>query len=403
MRWLALVVLDLAGCGFSAPCGSTACTATPDALDPADASLDADPSCAALWSFAPSNFTPCTMPVHSTVVLDSGVYTYTPQTGILTNGGTTRSLPSAGSPRVLAVSGFEIRAGVSLEIRGNEPLIIAVYGNSTIAGVLTVSANASTPGAGAATCTGQAGNDADSALTKSAGGGGAGGAFGTIGAGGGTGDTSTATKTLGGAEMAIEGSPTLEPLRGGCNGGSGGQEHNTAMADPGVGGGGGGAIQLSVRDALVLEGSARVQASGGGGGGANGISNGSGTHEGAGGGGGGSGGAIFLEGKTIAITPTVTVCANGGGGGGGSHNTNDGGAGADGPCAIDDAAGGTSDSTGVGGLGGTLGVNPRSGGAGGGADAGGGGGGGGAGRIRIRVANGASPTGFIVSPLPVLN
>ncbi len=377
--------------------------ATPDAPDRADASRDADPGCAAMWSFMPSNFTPCTTTVHPTVVLDSGVYTYTPQTGVLTNGGTTTTLPSAGSPRVLAVSGFEIRPGVSLEVRGNEPLIIAVYGNATIAGVLTVSANGSTPGAGAAMCTGAVGSDADSGLAKSAGGGGAGGAFGTNGAAGGTGDTSTATKTPGGAEMAIEGTSTLQPLRGGCNGGTGGQEHDTAMADPGVGGGGGGAIELSVRDALVLAGSARVEARGGGGRGANGISNGAGTHEGAGGGGGGSGGAIFLESRTMVIAPTATVCANGGGGGGGSHNTNDGTAGADGPCAIAAAAGGTSDSTGVGGFGSTFGANPTLGGAGGGADAGGGGGGGGAGRIRIHAATGPAPTGFIVSPMPVLN
>ncbi len=396
MRRLGVAVLPvLAACGFS--------VANSDAPDTVDAPPDADPGCVASWPFAPSNFTPCTTPVHATVVLDSGAYTYTPATGVLTNGGTPRTLPSAGSPRVLAVSGFEIRAGVSLQILGTEPLIIAVYGNATIAGVLTVSASASTPGAGAATCIGPAGQDGDSAFPKSGGGGGAGGAFGTLGAQGGTGDTSETTKTPGGAEMAPEGNPMLQPLRGGCRGGSGGQEHDSAMADPGVGGGGGGAIQLTVRDALVLSATARVEASGGGGGGANGISNGAGTHEGAGGGGGGSGGAIFLEGHTIMIASTVTVCANGGGGGGGSHNTSDGGPGADGPCAIDDAAGGTSNSTGVGGLGSTLGVNPTPGGAGAGADAGGGGGGGGAGRIRIRAASGAAPSGFIVSPLPVLN
>lgn len=403
MRGLVLAVLPvLAACGFSAPCKGSACVVPDDGAGP-DTTVDL--TCAAMWSFMPANFTPCTTSVHPALVLDTGDFTYSPQTGVLTNGSTTTlMLPTpTGSPRLLAIAGFELRAGASLEILGPDPLIIAVYGTATIAGVLKVSARGSAPGAGAAACAGGVGADANSALQKSAGGGGAGGAFGTIGAAGGTGDTSVAPTTAGGPEMTVQGSPTLVGLRGGCAGGMGGQEHNTAMATPGAGGGGGGAIQVTVRDTLLLTGQAHVEASGGGGRGADGIADGAGTHEGAGGGGGGSGGAIFLESRTITIASTVVLCANGGGGGGGSHHLNDGGPGDDGPCSMEDAPGGTSENTGVGGNGGALNVNPIVGGNGGGADAGGGGGGGGAGRIRVHAVSGATPAGFLSSPAAVIN
>lgn len=399
MRSLTCIALaavsGLAACGFSARDTPT------DAPDATADSLDANPACISLWSFTPSNFTPCIGEILPSVTLISGSFTFTPQTGLLTDGTSTTMLPTpVGSPRVLSVAGLDIGSLATLEILGPDPLVIAVYGNARISGVATASARGTSPGGGAASCAGSTGTDAHSALSKSAGGGGGGGGFGTIGAAGGTGDTSIATKTPGGGEMGARGTPMMVPLFGGCNGGTGGQEHNTAVATPGAGGGGGGAIQISVRDAFVLAGTARVEASGGGGQGADGIANGAGTHEGAGGGGGGSGGAIFLEGTTITIAPTVTLCANGGGGGGGSHNTNDGGSGADGPCSVDDAAGGTSDSTGVGGFGATLNTNSTIGGNGGGQDAGGGGGGGGGGRIRVRATSGTRPAGFVASPAP---
>jgi hypothetical protein len=130
--------------------------------------------------------------------------------------------------------------------------------------------------------------------------------------------------------MPADADATLIPLRGGCGGGAGGEEHVSTVATPGRGGGGGGAIQISVRDGLTLAATARVESNGGGGVGSDSVTNSTLGHAGAGGGGGGSGGAIFLEGLSIAIAGTASLCANGGGGGGGSHDTEDGTAGSDG-------------------------------------------------------------------------
>lgn len=361
---------------------------------------DADPLCG--WSYTPGNFDPCMAGTpQPPLVLDGGLFVFTPATGDLTKDAAPHAtLTTTGTTvRVLALEGLTITSTASLTIAGAEPLVIAVLGDASVAGGVSVSAVGRLPGAGAANCAAMAGMNADSNQTKSAGGGGAGGGYGSIGAAGGYGDTSIATKSLGGTAMSVQGNPGLDPLRGGCAGGAGGEEHDTAVAVPGFGGGGGGAIQISVNGMFSIGSAARIQAGGGGGGGAVSTANGPGTHAGAGGGGGGSGGSIRLEGGTMLIDPAARLCANGGGGGGGSHDLGGGATGApgsDAACELAAAAGGPgSTSGGAGAFGATDGVEGEN---GGGADGGGSGGGGGVGRIRVRAVMGTSPSGFVSTP-----
>lgn len=392
-----------AACGFTiraqpCPAESGSCTIESDAS--ADSSV-----CTPAWSsYVPTNVTLCSEdPAPSPgLTLDNGTFELTPQTGGLTkNGAPFATVTTSGSsPRVVSLLDFVITPSATLRILGPDPTIVVVHGNATINGIVTVSAIGSTSGAGAAPCAAMDGGNADGLLAKSAGGGGAGGAFGTAGAGGGTGDT-IGPSTPGGAPMSPQGNAELVPLRGGCRGAFGGEEHPTAVASPGLGGGAGGAFQLSVRDTLSLGGAARLQSSGGGGRRATNVSNGLGTHAGAGGGGGGGGGAIFLEAHQISINASAILCANGGGGGGGSHDSSNGADGSDGVCALSKAAGGSGDGNGGDGafdtFGSTVGLP------GGGDDGGGGGGGGGAGRIRVRAVTGAKPSGFVSTPVAVID
>jgi len=364
---------------------------------PADSSIDAAPCVP--WPYAPSNIAGCDDPgANPPLTLAGGDFVLTPQTGGVTKDGApfTTLVTTGSSPRIVSLAGLVIEATATLSIAGPDPTILVVHGAATIDGVITVSARGAASGGGAAACAGMVGTNADSAIAKSAGGGGGGGAFGSRGAAGGTGDVSpSATPTPGGPEMPPEGLATLVPLRGGCRGAAGGEEHATAMATPGIGGGGGGAFQLSVRDALAIGVDAQLMSNGGGGRGAVNIANGPDTHAGAGGGGGGAGGGIFVEAHTMTIDTSAILCANGGGGGGGSHDMTDGEDGDDGECASTSATGGAGVTGGDGAFGATSATQGAN---GGGGDGGGGGGGGGGGRIRVRAATGMTPGGFISTP-----
>lgn len=165
------------------------------------------------------------------------------------------------------------------------------------------------------------------------------------------------------------GDGSLEPLRGGCRGGT--------SLNGGTGGRGGGAIQLSVAGRLLIADSGSITASGGGGRG--------GPSRLHGGGGGGSGGAVLLEAGVLIQLGFVT--ANGGGGGEGSDAVT-GAPGADGALeSLDPAPGGSTSSGGAGGVGGAGaskgGTNGLS------TSLSGGGGGGSVGRIRLRAMDAA--------------
>jgi hypothetical protein len=198
------------------------------------------------------------------------------------------------------------------------------------------------------------------------GGGGAGHA--TAGADGG--DLSGLQVALGGQAGAMNGTSTLEPLRGGCNGGSSGVHS------------GGGAIQLTSNSAIYVSGT--INASGLGG------------RRPAGG--GGSGGAILLEAPIVEISDTGKLIAVGGGGASRDHSgqTSD-----DGSVALGGACEATSMYCGRGGDGAT-GASQATAGENQAvttdADTTAGGGGGGVGRIRINTQSGMpvqSPTAVV--------
>jgi len=280
---------------------------------------------------------------------------------------------------ILAFDALTIAGGATLQLTGNRPVILAVYGDATINGSLDASATGVTPGAGGnVSCTPGNGAPGDNGVIGSGtggpgGGGGGGGAFGAASGAGGTTDDNQVSK--GGVSRPAEGSASLVPLRGGCPGGQGGQGTDASTA---TGGAGGGAVQVSAAGTVSVGG----VLSAAGGGGRNGG-------EGNGGGGGGSGGAILLEGANVSLSSSAWLTANGGGGAGGNPYANTNGTdGATGGKATDvQANGGSGDnSAGAGGKGGA-----QTGAAQNGANAtgpygsrGGGGGGGSVGRGAIR-------------------
>ncbi len=300
---------------------------------------------------------------------------------------------------LLVMSSLDIAAGTTLQLQGDRPVILLVFGAVHVGGVIDASAHGATPGPGAERdCTtglGASGRDGSVSSPAGAAGGGGGG-FGTAGGTGAGGKASAGTTAAGGSE----GDSRLVPLRGGCAGGASGKAPSNSTF--GAGGRGGGAVQLSAAGQLEIAGS--VVAAGGGGG--------VGADAAAGGGGGGSGGAILLEGSPVAIGAGAVLAANGGGGGAGQPyplGSGASGAGEDGHAGAAAAAGGVPD--GIGGAGGqgawrdapaSDGVLPSSGSFGmttvwGG----GGGGGGGSGRIQINAADSCSPPGTL-SPLPAV-
>lgn len=201
--------------------------------------------------------------------------------------------------------------------------------------------------------------------------GGGGGGFATAGASGG--DAEFYPDFEAGNGGSESGNAEIEPLRGGCSGGS---------AYGGPAGIGGGALQIVSATKLTITGGI--------------IAAGQGAPDRqqgdllCGGGGGGSGGAILLESPALEIASTATVIANGGSGGCSNGN------GADGQTATP-APGGCPEDLDAGGSGGTGTVPPQSGGT---ASSIGGGGGGSAGRIRLNASPAGIDAAGVVSPPP---
>jgi hypothetical protein len=240
----------------------------------------------------------------------------------------------------------------AVSIRGNRPVIFAVFGNAYVRGRIEASAADTQQ---CATGTGAAGDDG----TRADGGGGGGHL--TDGAKGG------GTTNNGGL---AHGTASVSPILAGCEGGRGGASLNLPTGGSisgGTGGSAGGAVQISAAGTLTLF-RADLRARGG-----NGwpgdfrviLAN--GARAASGGGGGGSGGSIVLEGDrvSIAITRVDTLGGPGGDGGGGSPGG---------------AGGGTSPPQ----IGGMLTNN------------GGAGGGGSAGRVRIHGATSCTASGTFV-------
>ena len=310
--------------------------------------------CRGSFAFATSNFDgndSAIVPVGA-ATLNCGVSTFNSTTLAFGNWcGQPMPVPlvrtQGGGPDVviLAFDAFAISGGATLQLTGNRPVILAVYGDATIGGTVDASASGVTPGAGGnVSCAAGNGAPGDDGVIGSGtggpgGGGGGGGAFGLASGAGGTTDDNQVSK--GGVSRPAEGSAALVPLRGGCPGGRGGQGRDASTAS---GGAGGGAVQISAVGTLSVTG---VVAAAGG----RGINGGRGN----GGGGGGSGGALLLEAANLTLSTTSWFSANGGGGAGGNPYTNDnGGDGADGgKTTTAQANGGSGDnSSGAGGRGG---------------------------------------------------
>lgn len=272
--------------------------------------------------------------------------------------------PSGTEAVLLAVTSLAIANNGVLTIRGERPLIIAVYGDATLDGAIDASASNLIPGPGygQVDCDTGRGGTPNAAITEAGGGG---GGFGGAGANGGS---SGAELGLAGTESGEE---TLQPLRAGCSGGLGGNGPNGGAGDLGAGGG---AVQISVAGTFTVQG--RIHASGGGGG--------AGRTSG-GGGGGGSGGGILVEANALFMRMNSGFYANGGSGGQGANGVIPGLSGVDGSRSSDQpavglanvAAGGQGGNGAAGMMAPGAGVVPQFGASGGG--------GGGVGRIRINA------------------
>jgi hypothetical protein len=285
-------------CGVAADCTSAYCSTT----------------CAAppvlQFPYSPINFTLTGLDPLSTddsTLLDCGVSTF--DSGTLTFGNwcgqnqpTPVVSPQTGGPDliVVPVRNLTLAAGSTIKLSGTRPVVFAVFGNATIAGIIDAGASGSTPGAGANVSCGTSQGGAGSGETKRLGGasGGGGGGFATAGGKAGKADTDGSSSN-GGIGGVARGSATQSPLIAGCAGGVGGD-----CSTPG--GAGGGGVQVSVAGALKVSGTVRSD----GGAGATPC----GASDEGGGTGGGSGGAILLEGASLDLTGS-TVHANGGNGG----------------------------------------------------------------------------------------
>lgn len=199
---------------------------------------------------------------------------------------------------VLLMHTFHVRAGSTLRIFGDRPVIFLVTDDATIEGTINANGNSAAGGAGPGgnmVCGASTGGDAATASGYSGGGGG--GGFATAAGLGGTGVTGT---LAGGTAGAVRGNAGLVPLLGGCNGGRSAGPFNVGFA--------GGAVQISALGDLVVSGGV-INANGG-----NGVLPSPST---LGGTGGGSGGSLLLEGATLAIDAGA-LRVNGGNGGNGA-------------------------------------------------------------------------------------
>ncbi|MFO0729200.1 MAG: hypothetical protein U1E65_35805 [Myxococcota bacterium] len=348
---------------------------TPDAGPAPDAAGTAFP-------YTPANFDPNALTPLVGLTIDCGTVTFDSTTLSFMNfcGGTqpiavaTTTRFGARPIAIIPASRLEIGGGSTLRLIGDKPVVLAIYGNAQIEGLVDASASGTSPGAGASTNPDCATGTGQSAPTPGHGGGGGGAYVSAAGAGGRGSDFSA------GGLAGTQGAASTEPLRCGCGGGNG----VTGSANAGLGGAGGGGVQISAAGDLDLVGAGGVAA--GGGGGAGGTSRG-------GGGGGGSGGMILIESVNTHISGLLI--ANGGGGGGASESNLSGGPGQDGVRA--NPAGGSSAIPSHGGNGGRGASRTQSVRSGTNNDENGGGGGGGAstGAIFARGISSCTATGSI--------
>lgn len=337
-----------------------------------------------------------TLPDGSTINTDNGTV-MSPNGPIAV---ATATVAQTGAPtlRVLIAKSWTLD---NVRVTGQLPLALVASEEITVQGVLDASADASVRGPGAVTCataTGAGGAPGgayyDRPRQGNSGGypeyilninGSGGGGFGTVGGNGGV--ESTASNV--GSGGIVNGTPTLVPLRGGCQG----YAATTAYV-----GAGGGAIQLvsNKRVRLADTGTRKGIVHAGGGSGHAGdlgkpaIDDPTPVY---GSGGGGSGGGILLEAPSVVLEDGTALLAAGGGGGGfgACANTPNG---MDAPPGIGTPSGGSCPSGTSPASTGGNGATSAAGGVGGDTTQGSaGGGGGGLGRVRVNTADGQYTAG----------
>jgi hypothetical protein len=222
---------------------------------------------------------------------------------------------------LVSMSGLTIGPDAGLRLIGDKPVLFAVFGDAQVAGTVVTRSGSQLCGLGA-------GHDGSNSLGATTGGSGAG--FSTRGGEGGNG----LGGIMGPAGGGIEPNATASPLRGGCQGGRGGNQSGMAAQ-------GGGGVQISASGTMTISGTIAAPGSGGRGGG-----------PGAAGNGGGSGGVVVLEASELTISGGA-ITANGGGGGEGGGTIVDGQDGFDGFTESAAGAPGGTSGMGPGGAGGT--------------------------------------------------
>jgi hypothetical protein len=368
VRARSCILAIAAGCSFRHGVVLGDGAVAPDVSDAPIPRPDGQGACA--WSYAPSNFDPCSLPPGVPLTVANG-NTYTIDTGGTSLPHTPSTMQSNNVP-IIVVHLTSLDVQGTLATSGDAALVIAVDGMVQVEAnaIVTAGTSVNNPFA-CATAAGSTGHPGGAGV---GGGGGGGGAGASDGGDGGDGDG-----TGGGAHgpHGTHATSNLVPLRGGCIGGSGGTSNGNGT--PGGSGAGGGVLQISSNTSVEIAG--EIDASGGGGAGNASAQT--------GGGGGGGGGAIFLEGPTIQLDLNSVLCADGGSGSQGGGQSASNGPGSRSPC--NGTAGAVASNSGNnGGRGGNGGfrVTPT-GGTGskgnGGSNAGGGGGGGGVGWIRLRA------------------
>jgi hypothetical protein len=313
------------GCGSGHVCsGATSCKAgvccTPITLPPA-VNVDATE-----WasSFKTSPTWKCT--AAGTTTVDSTQGTVTGDTcGGTATADVTNDVPQSGGPNVMVVRlrGLTVSNNHVLKLTGNKPVIFLVAGDVLVdlGGKIDAGASGTTAGPGgslAANCAGSTGSDASASDTGAGGGG-----FGTTG---GTGKSKS--NGNGGAGGGASAGTNLQPLRGGCAGGTGGNGR-------GAGGGGGGAFEISASGTIQIgTGSNTALLSAAGGGSPATTSNNTGS------GGGGSGGGILLVAPGAPAVGGSASLRVHGGAAGSAEGLQAGTAGQDGHSSDDNAAAG---------------------------------------------------------------
>jgi hypothetical protein len=325
-------------------CGSS-CTTTGVAADGFGCVLQANgipatPTASSSFGYTPANFSTTSHGPPATATTINCNTSYSSSTHQFTTGGVSNTFCSGqtapsiysnvgqtGGPNVdiLAFDGLTINSGFTLTITGSNAVILAVYGNATIAGTISASAGGTTagPGGGGPGSNSYCGAIPQDSQNLQFGGGGGGGRA----VAGGTGDRASGGSTDSGG--AASGSSTGTALVGGCSGNIGGNSCNGSLTGSctseicqasdincSSAGAGGGAVQISASGTVSVTGTITTAGAAGT------------THSGccqAGGGGGGSGGDIVLEGTSV--THGGTLNANGGVGGNGGNGGAAGGAG----------------------------------------------------------------------------